>query len=376
MEAFIIYGTIFLIIVIIFLSNKGKAIRKEIAEIERDKIERKTLIENFSRISEDNLINDDDTQGNKKVRKWASTMYAEVKGLLDDYRADYLKYKKRPSLKGAEIVKEVKKEKRELLKELKYLEYQLKTYEEYFPIIEDLKDYILEDDSFLLNLGDKNLDEEVDPAQKFLKPEEFKKLNASQKNQLALDRYKKRKHSNLEIGRIYERFLGYIYEKEGWVVKFTGIIEGFDDLGRDLICTKGNEIHIVQAKNWSKFKIIREKYLYQHFATTTHYKLQNLISKKNKVVPVFFSTIDFSDMAKKVAKALNIKIKTLKLDWDYPMIKCNINPQSKEKIYHLPFDQQYDKIIIGNNEGECYVYTVAQATAKGFRRAFRYRGPA
>ena len=288
MEAFIIYGTIFLIIVIIFLSNKGKAIRKEIAEIERDKIERKTLIENFSRISEDNLINDDDTQGNKKVRKWASTMYAEVKGLLDDYRADYLKYKKRPSLKGAEIVKEVKKEKRELLKELKYLEYQLKTYEEYFPIIEDLKDYILEDDSFLLNLGDKNLDEEVDPAQKFLKPEEFKKLNASQKNQLALDRYKKRKHSNLEIGRIYERFLGYIYEKEGWVVKFTGIIEGFDDLGRDLICTKGNEIHIVQAKNWSKFKIIREKYLYQHFATTTHYKLQNLISKKNKVVPVFF----------------------------------------------------------------------------------------
>ena len=32
-----------------------------------------------------------------------------------------------------------------------YLEYQLKTYEEYFPIIEDLKDYILEDDSFLLN---------------------------------------------------------------------------------------------------------------------------------------------------------------------------------------------------------------------------------
>jgi len=376
MEALIIYGTIFLIIVIIFLSNKGKAIRKEIAEIERDKIERKTLIEKFSRISEDSLINDDDTQGNKKVRKWASTMYAEVKGLLDDYRVDYLKYKKRPSLKGAEIVKEVKKEKRELLKELKYLEYQLKTYEEYFPIIEDLKDYILEDDSFLLNLGDKNLDEEVDPAQKFLKPEEFKKLNTSQKNQLALDRYKKRKHSNLEIGRIYERFLGYIYEKEGWVVKFTGIIEGFDDLGRDLICTKGNEIHIVQAKNWSKFKIIREKYLYQHFATTTHYKLQNLISKKNKVVPVFFSTIDFSDMAKKVAKALNIKIKTLKLDWDYPMIKCNINPQSKEKIYHLPFDQQYDKIIIGNNEGECYVHTVAQATAKGFRRAFRYRGPA
>ena len=58
------------------------------------------------------------------------------------------------------------------------------------------------------------------------------------------------------------------------------------------------------------------------------------------------------------------------------MIKCNINPRTKEKIYHLPFDQQYDKIIIGNNSGEFYAKTVKEARKKGFRRAFRYRGPA
>jgi hypothetical protein len=376
MEAIIFYVTIFLIIFIFYLANKGKQLKKEIAELENEKIEKKTLIEKFAEASNNSLINDTDLEGNKKTRKWVAAMYAEVLGLMDTYRAEYLEWKKRPSYKGAEVVKEVKQEKRGLLKKVKYLEYQLKTYEEYFPIIEEIKDYVLEDDTFLFNLGDKNLEDEVDPTQRFLKPEEFKKLNASQKNQLALDRYKKKKHSNLEIGRIYERYLGYIYELEGWVVKFTGIIDGFDDLGRDLICTKDNEIHIVQAKNWSKFKIIREKYLYQHFATTTHYKLQNKIPKKIKVTPVFYSTIDYSDMAKKVAKALSIDIKTKKLDWDYPMIKCNVNPQTKEKIYHLPFDQQYDKIIIGNNEGECYVNTVAQATAKGFRRAFKYRGPA
>ena len=67
-----------------------------------------------------------------------------------------------------------------------------------------------------------------------------------------------------------------MYEKDGWTVKWFGIIEGFDDLGRDLICTKGKEIHIVQTKNWSRFKIIREKYLYQHFATTIHYELQKI----------------------------------------------------------------------------------------------------
>jgi hypothetical protein len=339
--------------------------------------EKTALINNLIKKADKSIQSEAKNKGNKKARAWFGALYAETQSLLDNYRSNLLRYKKRPSLKGAEQVREVKKEKRELNKKLKILEYQLKTYEQYFPIIEDFKDYILEDDTFLIKSdGSVSQDEDYDPVQKFLKPEEFKKLPVDRKNQLALDRYLNKTHTKLEIGRFYERYIGYLYEQEDWIVKFFGIIEGFDDLGRDLICKKGNEIHIVQTKNWSKYKIIREKYLYQHFATTMHYKLQEKLSKKIKVKPIFYATIDFSDMAKKVSKALNIQIKTEKLKKDYPMIKCNINPSTKEKIYHLPFDQQYDKVIIGNNPGELYVKTVAEATKKGFRRAFRYRGPA
>ncbi len=339
--------------------------------------EKTALINNLVKKADKSIQNEAKNKGNKKARAWFGALYAETQSLLDDYRSNLLRYKKRPSLKGAEQVREVKKEKRELNKKLKIIEYQLKTYEQYFPIIEDFKDYILEDDTFLIKSdGSVSQDEDYDPVQKFLKPEEFKKLPIDRKNQLALDRYLDKTHTKLEIGRFYERYIGYLYEQEDWIVKFFGIIEGFDDLGRDLVCKKGNEIHIVQTKNWSKYKIIREKYLYQHFATTIHYQLQEKISKKVKVKPIFYATIDFSDMAKKVSKALNIQIKTEKLKKDYPMIKCNINPSTKEKIYHLPFDQQYDKVIIGNNPGELYVKTVAEATKKGFRRAFRYRGPA
>ena len=339
--------------------------------------EKTALINNLLKKADKSIQSEAKNKGNKKARAWFGALYAETQSLLDDYRSNLLRYKKRPSLKGAEQVREVKKEKRELNKKLKIIEYQLKTYEQYFPIIEDFKDYILEDDTFLIKSdGSVSQDEDYDPVQKFLKPEEFKKLPIDRKNQLALDRYLNKTHTKLEIGRFYERYIGYLYEKEDWIVKFFGIIEGFDDLGRDLVCKKGNEIHIVQTKNWSKYKIIREKYLYQHFATTIHYQLQEKLSKKVKVKPIFYATIDFSDMAKKVSKALNIQIKTEKLKKDYPMIKCNINPSTKEKIYHLPFDQQYDKVIIGNNPGELYVKTVAEATKKGFRRAFRYRGPA
>lgn len=341
--------------------------------LENEALFRNTLLINVNA----DLQKNKKLKGNNKGRAWFASMYAEVQSLLDDHRAEYLRWKKHPSRKGAEIVKEVKKDKRELNKKLKVLEYELKTYEQYFPIIEDFKDYILEDDSFLIqDDGSVGQDKDFDPAQKFLKPEEFKKLPVNKKNQLALDRYLNKTHSKLEIGRFYERYIGHLYEEDGWTVKFFGIIEGFDDLGRDLICKKGNEIHIVQTKNWSKFRTIREKYMYQHFATTMHYQITEKLNKKIKLKPVFYATIDYSDMAKKVAKALKIELHTEKLKKDYPMIKCNVNPGTKEKIYHLPFDQQYDKIIIGNTPGEFYVKTVNEAVKKGFRRAFRYRGPA
>ncbi|HET6202929.1 MAG TPA: hypothetical protein VFI25_09025 [Planctomycetota bacterium] len=57
-----------------------------------------------------------------------------------------------------------------------------------------------------------------------------------------------------------------------------------------------------------------------------------------------------------------------------PMVKCNVNGSTKERIYHLPFDQQYDRTAIGTIPGECYVATVREAERLGFRRAWRFRG--
>lgn len=55
---------------------------------------------------------------------------------------------------------------------------------------------------------------------------------------------------------------------------------------------------------------------------------------------------------------------------EFPRIKCNINGASK--IYHLPFDQQYDRTEI-KNAGEFYAWTVKEAESKGFRRAMRHQ---
>ena len=63
------------------------------------------------------------------------------------------------------------------------------------------------------------------------------------------------------------------------------------------------------------------------------------------------------------------------LSKNYPMIKCNINQATKEKIYHLPFDQQYDRTKIVPTLGEFYAQSVAEAESKGFRRAWRHTRP-
>ena len=59
---------------------------------------------------------------------------------------------------------------------------------------------------------------------------------------------------------------------------------------------------------------------------------------------------------------------------EFPRIKCNIGHDEngmKTKIYHLPFDQQYDNTKI-NNEGEFFAMTVEEAESAGFRRAFKW----
>lgn len=80
-----------------------------------------------------------------------------------------------------------------------------------------------------------------------------------------------------------------------------------------------------------------------------------------------------SDLARRFAKELKIELKEkLKLPNEYPCIKCNISKASGSKIYHLPFDQQYDNTKIETNKGEGYCQTVKEAEDGGFRRAFKW----
>ena len=168
-------------------------------------------------------------------------------------------------------------------------------------------------------------------------------------------------------------YVGYKYSQKGFKVDYHGSYMGLEDLGRDLIVKKDDITLIVQCKYWASEKVIHEKHITQLYGTTVCYCFENSIDR-DKVVGVLITNITLSDKAKEMADYLGILYKENYKKHNYPCIKCNIGHDEfgyKTKIYHLPFDQQYDSTKI-DAPGEFFAMTVEEAEKAGFRRAFKW----
>jgi len=185
--------------------------------------------------------------------------------------------------------------------------------------------------------------------------------------QRALDKYLKSSFSNIEIGRLYERYIGHLYETEGYDVVYHGAINGAADMGRDLIVESINEVLIIQTKYWAKSKFIPVSHIFQLFGSMTHFKRT---SEKigRPVKAVLYTTAKYSKVTKDAARVLGVELRNEKFNRSYPMIKCKVSANGANS-YYLPFDPDYDKIKIDLHRDEHFVKTVKEATEKGFRRA-------
>lgn len=296
--------------------------------------------------------------------------------------AEAMEFKRNPAVKSADEVRRLASEKKKLLKQLHEYQSQIEYYESLFPWLADYRD--IPDEMIMANERGEVTEKEEDPAFKFFTKSESEHLSKSEIFQRALNRYIARRKSNWEIGRDYERYIGHLYEIKGFDVQFFGATEGLRDMGRDLIAKKkGEPTQIIQCKYWAKDKIIHEKHIFQLFGTAVMHAVSQVGMKPGgalktmesaKVSPVFICSCCLSDIARTMAQGLGVVVKEEKsFDVDYPRIKCNIGKDS-EKIYHLPFDQMYDRIKIEPDKNEFYAKTVAEAEEKGFRRAWRWRG--
>lgn len=303
---------------------------------------------------------------------WLAEAHEKLFSVADSLVVQHLLEKKNPALKAAEEVKKQSHLRREYQKKLMIAEGIIAYYENIAPFLLDTREELdiqFDQDSFP-SVCAYSEEEKSDSVTHYLTIDEYRKLDETQRNQLALERYWKRKRTKWMIGRDYERYVGYLYESQGYDVEYKGILEGLSDLGRDLICRKNKEIIVIQCKNWSHFKTIHEKHIFQLFGTVYTFRDEN---PEMEIKSILFTTTQVSGIAKRFAGDLGIDIReNEKFERDYPSIKCNVSKGTGEKIYHLPMDQQYDKIKIELDKGEFYCSTVSEAELKGFRRAKRY----
>lgn len=248
----------------------------------------------------------------------------------------------------------------------KLMEYRIKVLQQVFPEIEK---YIVEEDE--LETITAYLNDNRCNARYWLSDEEYEqcKNDEVRMEQLALDRYfSSNKRTKWEIGRDYEMFYGnYLYSK-GYEVKYNGIEKGLLDNGIDLIACDEKVIWIIQCKNWGHFGTIYSKTVMQLYGAKEWYKKMHPDDGR-EIKAELVTSSNITDEAKGIAELLDVKCKPYMDIKRFPSIKLNVNSRG-EKIYHLPFDRDYDRTEIKNKE-EGYAVTIEEAKRRGFRRAYR-----
>jgi len=338
------------------------------------------LVEREKKIKADREAIETLVREKSKGFPWLAKAFADYFYLQRLKEADYLEHKSHPAPVSAQRVREIARERRIIEEKLRIAQGIINYYQDLFPFLEEFLGDV--DEELLKEVLSRDIEKPIrevgeigiDPVRIYLSDEEYQKLSPTERAQLALDRYWSRPKTKWELGRDYERYIGYIYETKGYNVYYQGILEGLDDLGRDLICKKGEETLIIQCKRWSRHKTIHEKHINQLYGTAIKYLIDH---PNEKVRAILYTTTKLSDRAKEFAKSLSIEVVEEFPFQRYPSVKCNVSRRTGEKIYHLPFDQQYDRTFIEEERNECYVETCKEAEALGFRRAWRWkrRGP-
>ena len=355
----------------VFISNAEKSANQIISEAEQnaDKIfnsvennltrKKEEVSEQIVKVSISNL----------SFIPYAATFVADLETYKFEDLANKLNWGyDQTRLKKVESLNVLRAEAKAKIEKYKWAEYQLGYLLNLYPALQE----VIETDYKDLELDITDITE-GDPTRNYLSLEEWQNLTETERNQLALDRYiESRRKSKWQIGRDYELYIGYLYERKGYKIDYFGSYMGLEDLGRDLIAKKDKTSLIIQCKYWSKEKKIHEKHIMQLYGSLIAYKLEN---PTENVTSVLITNIELSNTAKKFADVLGIKYLENKAIGNFPRIKCNINytENGTTRIYHLPMDFQYDKTKIEKN-GEFMAMTVSEAEANGFRRAYKWHG--
>jgi len=180
-----------------------------------------------------------------------------------------------------------------------------------------------------------------------------------------------------EVGRDYERYIGYLYECAGWQVVFRGILRGVADRGRDLVCWNDKAVHIVQCKRWSANRLVDGSVVQQLIETTSDYVRRKHgedqlvfdlpILGARSIRSVLFTTTSLLPDELGLAHQHNVRFRERYRMRSYPKIKC-YHTRAGDRVYLTPACYSYDSVSINYHKGDFHVHTEAEALRHGFQK--------
>lgn len=284
---------------------------------------------------------------------------------------NYFTMKKNPSYKSADYIKEIKTDYKDLQIKNRRLELLLSQF------LEEKEDETTEKEK-----QNNSFDtEEIAYRYSRISKEEWKKLSYIERLDLIVQRYREKWKDKLNIGLEFERYCGYLYEKNGYTVEYNGILKGKSDGGIDLIATNKNKKIYIQCKYWSMNKQIRENTITQLFGSALKKAIDDgenyntFIEKINseKIRIVLLTKTELSEEAKLFCSKLNVLYKeNIKINSNYPIVK---GVYGEEKIFYIPTDLQYDIIKYKSTYKEyCRFETCKDAEKAGYRHCYKWKG--
>lgn len=349
------------------LEEKNKNLIKE-NEIKKIKIQNDFKLKEIEALNKQKLLDIEIKKelSNYKLNQTMLNVFEEYTNKRLNEAINYFTLKKRPSLKSAEYIREIKDEYKQLEKENK----ELKLIVSQFIFDEEM----IEKEESTFDTEEK--------AYKYgkISKEKWQKLSYIEKLDIVLEKYKNSWKDKLNIGLEFERYCGYTFEKAGFKVKYWGILNGKKDGGIDLVAKKKEKTLYIQCKYWGNSKTIRENTISQLFGASLKMAIdegetyESFIKKvkSKKIEMILLTKTELSIEAKEFCKKLDIiYFEKIEIE-DYPRVKL---VGGTEKIFYIPTDLQYDNIIFSSTSKEYKrVMSCKEANILGYRHCFKWRG--
>jgi hypothetical protein len=171
--------------------------------------------------------------------------------------------------------------------------------------------------------------------------------------------------ARLDYGYQYERYIGYLYESDGYKVEYNGLRKGLDDGGIDLIARKHGQHLLIQCKRWEHaigIDIISRL----HGATARYiWELRKCSRAHTRITAVLVLSSTADDAAKALAEHLGIVIRENVRYQPYPAIKAKrLSPNIG--YFLIPLYKGYDTMTLNPRRGDQYFASVRDALANAF----------